>query len=65
MTSIPLLVETSERKQFRCIYLKIKHFFAIFSAFFKSAFNLNHFQKKLTLIAYVFPKLPTKKDGLT
>ena len=35
-----------------------------FSAFFESALNFEHFQKKLTLIAYVFPKLPTTKDVL-
>ena len=35
-----------------------------FSAFFESALNFEHFQKKLTLIAYLFPKLPTTKDVL-
>ena len=35
-----------------------------FSAFFESALNFEHFQKKVTLIAYVFPKLPTTKDVL-
>ena len=35
-----------------------------FCAFFESALNFEHFQKKMTLIAYVFPKLPTKKDVL-
>ena len=34
------------------------------SAFFKSALNSEHFQKKMTLIAYVFPKLPTTKNVL-
>ena len=32
-------------------------FSKFFSAFFKSALNFEHFQKKMTLIAYVFPKL--------
>ena len=32
------------------------------SAFFESALNFEHFQKKMMLIAYVFPKLPTAKD---
>ena len=27
-----------------------------FSSFFESALNSEHFQKKMTLIAYVFPK---------
>ena len=39
-------------------------FSQFFSAFFESALNFEHFQKKMTLIAYVFPKLPTTKDVL-
>ena len=39
-------------------------FSQFFSAFFESALNLEHFQKKMTLIAYVFPKLPTTKNVL-
>ena len=39
-------------------------FSQFFSAFFDSALNLEHFQKHLTLIAYVFPNLPTAKDCL-
>ena len=35
-----------------------------FSAFFKSALNSEHFLKKMTLIPYVFPKLPTTKNVL-
>ena len=35
-----------------------------FSTFFESALNFELFQKKVTLIAYVFPKLPTTKDLL-
>ena len=64
MTSIPSLVETIECTQFRCIYLKNKRFFPIFSAFFESALNFEHFQKKMTLRAYVFAKLPTTKNVL-
>ena len=33
-------------------------------AFFESALNLEDFQKKMSLIAYVFPKLPTTKNVL-
>ena len=36
---------------------KQKIFSEFFSAFSESALNLKHFQKKMTLIAYVFPKL--------
>ena len=39
-------------------------FSEFFSAFFESALNFEHFQKKMTLIAYVFSKLPTTKDVL-
>ena len=41
-----------------------KIFSWIFSAFFESALNFEQFQKKMTLMAYVFPKLPTTKDML-
>ena len=39
--------------------IKQKIFSQFFSAFFESALSFEHFQKKMTLIAYVFPKLPT------
>ena len=41
---------------------KEKLFTRFFSAFFKFALDLEHFQKKMTLTAYVFPKLPPPKD---
>ena len=34
------------------------------AAFFEFALNFEHFQKKMTLIAYVFPKLPSTKHVL-
>ena len=43
---------------------KQKIFSEFFSAFLESALNSEHFQKKMTLIAYVFPKLPTTKNVL-
>ena len=43
---------------------KQKIFSQFLSAFLKSALNSEHFQKKMTLIAYVFPKLPTTKNVL-
>ena len=43
---------------------KAKIFSQFFSAFFESVLNSEHFQKKMTLIAYVFPKLPTTKNVL-
>ena len=39
-------------------------FSEFFSAFFECALTFQHFQKKMTLIAYVFPKLRTTKDVL-
>ena len=43
---------------------KQKVFSELFYAFSESALNFEHFQKKMTFIAYVFPKLPTTKDVL-
>ena len=41
-----------------------KTFSQLFSAFLKPRLNVEHFQKKTTLIAYAFPKLQTAKDGV-
>ena len=43
---------------------KQKIFSRSFSAFFESALNFEHFQQKMAVIAYVFPKLPTTKNML-
>ena len=43
---------------------KQKTFSRFFCAFFKSTSNFEHFQTKMTLIAYVFPNLRTPKDVL-
>ena len=43
---------------------KEKIFSQFFSAFFESALNFEHFQKKRTFIAYILPKLPTTKNLL-
>ena len=43
---------------------KQKIFSQFFSAFFKFALNFEHFQQKVTVIAYVFPKLATTKNVL-
>ena len=37
-------------------------FSTFFSAFFEFALNFEHFEKKMTLMAYVFLKLPTTKN---
>ena len=38
---------------------ELKIFSEFFSAFFEPALNFKHFQEIMTLIAYVFSKLPT------
>ena len=43
---------------------KPKIFSEFVFAFFGYVLNFEHFQKKMTLIAYVFPKLRTTKDVL-
>ena len=48
----PIQILISQKKQ------TFSHFF---SAFLKSTLNFEHFQKKMTLIADVFPKLPSPK----
>ena len=40
---------------------KQQAFSQFFSPFLKSTLNFEHFQKKMTLIADVFPKLPSPK----
>ena len=40
---------------------KQKSFSEFFSGFLKCTLNFEHFQKKMTLIADVFPKLPSPK----
>ena len=44
---------------------KQKNFSEIFSQFFESALNFEHFQKKRTFLAFLFKKLPTTKNVLT
>ena len=41
---------------------KQKTFSEFFSVFLKSTLNFEHFQKKMTLITDVFPKLPSPKN---
>ena len=43
---------------------KQKIFSEFFSAFFKSALNSEHFQKKRTFIAYIFPNYQPQKTCL-
>ena len=40
---------------------KQKTFFDFFSAFLKSTLNFDIFEKKMTVLADVFPKLPSPK----
>ena len=43
---------------------KQKIFSEFFASFFEFGLNFERFQKKMTLTAYVFPKLPTTKHVL-
>ena len=43
------------------LYEKQENFFRFFSPFLKSTLKFADFQKKMTLIADVFPKLPSPK----
>ena len=43
---------------------KQKTFSQLFSEFLTSTLNFEHFEKKMTLIANVFPKLPSPKKVL-
>ena len=49
---IPIQMQTSQKQ---------KHFSAFFAEFLKSKFNFEHFEKKVTLTSFVFPKLRTLK----
>ena len=44
------------------LFQKQNSFSELFSVCFKSTLNFEHFQKKMMLIVYVFPKLRTPKD---
>ena len=52
MTSILFLLERIQMH----LSEKQKNFSEFFCTFFKSTSNLEHFKKKMTLIAYEFPK---------
>ena len=58
----------SKKKWMETIQMHLSQKRNIFSELFRASFefvlNFEHFQKKMTLIAYVFPKLPTTKDVL-
>ena len=65
MKSILFLIERIWRYQFRWYYLKNKKFFWIFYFTFEICIKFwNFFLKKMTLTAFVFPKLRTPKSWL-
>ena len=64
MTSIPLLVETIEFKQFRCIYLKNKTFFLIFFCIFWICIKFRTFWKKDDPPSFCFSETTVPKDRL-
>ena len=63
MTNIPLVIARISGNQFKCTYLRNKFFFSSFLLHFSNLRqNLIILQKNMALIAYVFPKLETKKQ---
>ena len=46
------------------LYQKQNVFSEFFTAFFEFALKLEYFRKKMSLLAYVYRKLPTTKDVL-
>ena len=65
MTSIPFEICRISSNNFNCIISKTKDFSAIFIAFLKPASNLQPFEKKVSLLVSVFPKLLTQKEVVT
>ena len=65
MKSILFLIETIQRYQFKCNYLRNKKLFLNFLLHFWNLSEiLNVLKKKITLIAFVFPILRTLKTWL-
>ena len=65
MTSILFLIDTIQLNQFICIYLRNKKgFLEFFFCIFQIYINIEHFQKKVTLIADVFLNYGLQKMGL-
>ena len=63
MTSILFLIETIYSKHFQIqLFQKRKIFFKFFVAFGKLDSILNIFQKNMTLIAYLFFNLRSRKN---
>ena len=65
MTSILRGIETIFRNQSRSNDSRQKNFFLVFGAVLKSTLNFEHFQKNLTVIPNVFPKLRTRKEAVS
>ena len=62
MRSILFLIETIYCKMFKWNYPRNKNIFAIFFSFSKFRFNVEHFQKKMTLIADIFLNFRSPKN---
>ena len=63
MTSILFLIDIISDSQFRCIYPRNKKYFLnLFLHFLNLSKILNIFQKKMILIADVFPNFRTSKN---
>ena len=66
MTCIPVATCLISRNNLKRHYLKKKKTFSrFFIAFLKCALNLENFEKKMSIPAYLFPKLLTPKEVVT
>ena len=63
MTSVFFVTVRICSNQFKCSYVKKqKASCQLFAPFLKSASNFEHFEKKMTLTAFVFAKLQTGEN---
>ena len=60
-----LISEDNSMENFQIHLSENQNIFSeFFSEFSESPWNFEHFQKKMTLVGYVFPNLPTTEDVL-
>ena len=66
MTSIPVAICRLSDNKFKRFYLKKKDtFFRFFIVFLKYAWNLEHSEKKKSVLAYLLPKFLHRKEMFT
>ena len=65
MTSIVLIIRRINVNQFKCNYLKNDNLFNFWRHFGNLYQSLNFLEIKVSLIAYVLPKLLTLEEAVT